>query len=195
MTGYSLVTDHLATTAEGHHTELLYDDGANDRALVIAPHGGGIEPGTAETALELATGRDGVSCWARLGYHDESAFDAWHVPSTAIDPADSPLLAHVEDRAFDTVLALHGLTDDEVLVGGAAPDERKAAVATELDDVVDVPVRTVDGGPYGGVSPANVVNRLAADGGIQVEAGPSVRNDPADPLGTALAPFLPESPS
>lgn len=190
MSDFALTTRHLASTETGHCTELLYDDGDNENALVCAAHGGGIEPGTAETALDLATGLDGVSCWARLGYDDESAFDAWHTPSTAIDPGDHPLLARIADRAFDGVLSLHGLSDEGVLVGGATDVGRKQRVADRLAAAVDVPVEVVDSGPYGGVSAENVANWLAADGGLQIEAGPSVRTDPADPVGTVLADLL-----
>jgi len=192
VTGFALATRHLAETDAGHQTELLYDDGANDEVLVCAPHGGGVEPGTAETALGLATGLGGTTCWARLGYHEDSAFDAWHTPSTEIDPEDHPLLSRIADRAFDTVVSVHGLADDGVLVGGAAPEQRKQALASGLAAAVDATVRTVDSGPYGGVSPDNVANRLAADGCLQIEAGPSVRGDPTDPIRTVVATLLRE---
>jgi len=192
VSDFALTTRHLAGTETGHCTELLYDDGDNDAVLVCAAHGGGIEPGTAETAIDLATDLDEVSCWARLGYDEESAFDAWHVPSTAIEPRDHPLLARIADREFDAVLSLHGLSDEGVLVGGATDRDRKRRVADRLTAAVDVPVEVVDSGPYGGVSAENVANWLAADGGLQVEAGPSVRNDPADPVGAVLADLVRE---
>lgn len=172
-------TEVLAATDDGHHTELLYDDGANDEVLVCAAHGGDVEPGTTEQALELATRLPNASCWTCMGYAEGEgeAFDRFHPPSSAIQPADYPLLAAVADRGFGTVVSLHGLAEEAVLVGGAVDRGVKRRVQQRLDEVVDVPVEVVSDGEYGGVSPENFANWLAADGGgLQLEQGPTVRD-------------------
>jgi phage replication-related protein YjqB (UPF0714/DUF867 family) len=168
-------TAHLGETATGHCTEYLYDDRSNDGTLVCAAHGGGVEPGTAEQAIELATTL-GATCWARLGYDEDDAFEEWHPPSSSIGVADHPLLSAIADREFETVLSLHGLGDEGVLVGGGAAAETKRSVANCLDERVTPPVAVVSEGPYAGTNPDNFVNWLAAgSGGIQIEQGPAVR--------------------
>ena len=183
-----LTTRPWETTETGHVTELLYDDGETDDTLVCALHGGAVEPGTAEAALELATRLPDAACWARLGYDDDGAFAAWHPPSKAVQPADYPLLAEVTGRGFDTVLSLHGRAEEEVVVGGAAEAGAKRSVQRRLDGALPVPVRTAADGPYGGVHPENPVNWLAADdGGIQLELAPSARGEHAATVREALA--------
>ncbi|MFB6218464.1 MAG: poly-gamma-glutamate hydrolase family protein [Halobacteriaceae archaeon] len=184
----TLRTHPLSATETGHHTELLYDDGDSDGTAVCAPHGGEVEPGTAEQALDLAVRLD-ATCWACLGYDEGEAFDCWHPPSTAFDPAEYPLLAEIADRGFDTVVSLHGLADGGVLVGGA-DGETKGLVARRLDAALDATVETVSTGEYAGASPENVVNRLAAGGGVQLEQGPSVRADARGTVVETLADLL-----
>ncbi|WP_306056619.1 poly-gamma-glutamate hydrolase family protein [Natronococcus wangiae] len=188
MVRATITTRPLAATETGHRTELLYDDGSNDEVLLCAVHGGEVEPGTAEQALELATRLPAASCWACLGYDDETdAFDEWHPPSSAVDTEDYPLLAEIADRDFETVISFHGLGDDRVLVGGGTDAEVKRTVAARLEAAVTLPVETVSDGPYAGASPNNFVNWLAADGGgLQLEQGLSVREREADAVVSTL---------
>lgn len=183
----TITTRPLESTETGHLTELLYDDGSNDEVLVCAAHGGEVEPGTAEQALELATRLPTASCWACLGYDERDAFDEWHPPSSAIGPEEYPLLAEIADRGFETVISLHGLSDDRVLVGGGIDADAKRAVASRLEAALTLPVETVSDGPYAGASPNNFVNWLAADGGgLQLEQGLPVREREADAVVSTL---------
>lgn len=179
MTRPTLTTNVLEVTETGHCTELLYDDGGDD-VLVCAAHGGRVEPGTGEQALELATRLPSATCWACLGYENGGeAFDRWHPASTAIAPDDYPLLAEIADRGFETVISLHGTADDRVIVGGGIDAAVKRRVRDRLEDALDdAAVEAVSSGPYAGVSPDNFVNWLAADGGgLQLEQSPTVRGD------------------
>jgi len=183
-----ITTRPCETTETGHVTELLYDDGETDEVLVCALHGGNVEPGTAEGALELATRLPNATCWARLGYDDGGAFEAWHPPSKEVGPGEHPLLAEVADREFDTVVSLHGRADEEVVVGGAAGAATKRVVRDRLGDALPVPVRTASDGPYAGVHPQNPVNWLAAgEGGVQLELAPSARGEHAATVRETLA--------
>jgi phage replication-related protein YjqB (UPF0714/DUF867 family) len=172
-----LRTNPVTVTETGHLTELLYDDGENDGSLVCAGHGGAVEPGTAEQAVELAVAA-GVTCWATLGYDDAvGAFEAFHPPSSAVDTETYDLLAAIADRGFDTVLSLHGLEADEILVGGNLPAETKATVRDKLDSTLSIPVAIADAdGEYAGTDADNFVNWLAdGDGGLQLEQGETAR--------------------
>jgi len=187
-----LKTQPIEVTESGHLIELLYDDGTNDELLICAGHGGAVEPGTAELAVELATDLDRASCWATLGYEGEgSAFDSWHPPSTAIDPDEYPLLAGIADREFDSVCSIHGLADDEVIVGGAVDTDRKEQVAGKLDEALSVTVSVATDGAYAGTHPENFVNWLAGDErGLQIELGPTGRGEESGNVRAVLRSLL-----
>lgn len=183
-------TRPIETGETAHLTELLYDDGENDDTLVCAGHGGAVEPGTAELALEVATGSD-ASCWATLGYESEgSAFERFHPPSTAIGADRYPLFGEIADRGFDRVLSLHGLADNEVLVGGAVDERTKRRAVAHLDGALSVPVDTASEAAYAGTHPENFVNSLAAAGGLQLELGPTARGPGAEATRAALLELL-----
>lgn len=177
-----LTTNPIDVTETGHLTELLYDDGENDDVLVCAAHGGAVEPGTAEQALELATRID-ASCWACVGFDgDCGAFEAYHPPSSAIDTETYDLLGEIDERAFETVVSLHGLGDDRVLVGGGINHGRKVRVREQLDSALSVPVAVADeDGEYAGTARNNFVNWLASGGGgLQLEEGQTARAEESD---------------
>ena len=192
MARRTITTRPVEVIDTGHLTEFLYDDGENDETLVCAGHGGAVEPGTAEAAIELATGRPEATCWAALGYDAEvSAFDRWHPPSTAISPDEYPLLEEIADREFETVLSLHGLAEERVIVGGGIDAGIKRRVAERLEGTFPVPVTTASEGEYAGIHPDNFVNWLAeGDGGLQLELGPSVRDEHPVELRTVLDALL-----
>jgi phage replication-related protein YjqB (UPF0714/DUF867 family) len=142
------------------------------RVGFLALHGG-LEPGTAEIAVDAA-GRAGASSYV-IRQPDELKR---HVPSHEHDPADAPLLAEFLDH-IDVVISVHGYwghADDGLLVGG-----RDRALAAQLggrlraalpdcvviDDLDEIPRR------LRGVDPRNPVNRAAH--GVQVELPHPVR--------------------
>lgn len=184
----TIATNPVETTASGHLTELLYDDGVNDDLLVCAAHGGAVEPGTGEQALELAT-RLGATCWACFGYDsDVGAFDAFHPASSDIDPAEYALLGDIADRGFETVISLHGLGSEGILVGGGVSQSVKRRVSDRLAEAVSVPVDVAAAdGEYAGTDPDNFVNWLAADDrGLQLEQGKTPRAEESGAVLRAL---------
>jgi len=186
-----LTTRPVEVTPTGHLVELLYDDGETERLLFCAGHGGDVEPGTAELGLELATGHETAACWATLGHESGGAFDSWHPPSTSISPAEYPLLDRIADRGFQTVVSIHGLADDEILVGGAVDETTKTRVARHLDADISVPVTVASDDRYAGTHPGNFVNWLAAaDAGLQLELGPTARGPEADTLERSVRSLL-----
>jgi phage replication-related protein YjqB (UPF0714/DUF867 family) len=140
----------------------------------LALHGG-LEPATAEIAIESA-GRAGASWYAIVQPDDLKC----HVPSHEHDPADAPLLAGFLDHV-DVVVSVHGYwghadLHDALLVGGcdralaarlavrlraALPDYRV------VDDLEAIPRR------LRGIDPRNPVNRAAR--GVQLELPHPVR--------------------
>lgn len=159
--------------------------------VIMALHGGGIEPGTSELCLAVA------------GYHPATMagaaplYDYWmfeglraqgnaelHVTSTNCDDPVVELLAAGAQRA----VSLHGCTsaqaglpsdDPGVVVGGrdtALKGRLMATIAaaglTVAVGGAEVPVAVIDGvtqPTLGGDHPDNIVNRTFSKGGAQLE--------------------------
>ncbi len=178
-------------SGRGELIERRDDDGVHRGLVVIAPHGGGIEPHTDDQAERLAEclSAAGVSLWRCKGWGD--AFDRWHITSTDIDPASFPLLDSLMDRGFRNAVAFHGFRDDEVLIGGACSPALKRRVRDAIADAVEgIVVRVARADErYGGDNPCNIVNRLTAGGrgGLQIEQGLTIRRDHGDAIAAAVA--------
>ncbi|MER7274981.1 poly-gamma-glutamate hydrolase family protein [Dactylosporangium sp. NPDC000244] len=148
---------------------------------IVAPHGGGIEPGTSELCLAIA------------GYHPATMaatggalYDFWmfeglrasnngvlHVTSTHCDDPYARAICGGATRA----VSLHGCTPSQagfpdgtqaVLVGGG-----DAALRTALrNQLVAAGITAVDAGGVGeldGNDPANIINRTLSGAGAQLE--------------------------
>ena len=161
--------------------DLLAHPGVTERVEIrsrfgfMAIHGGSLERGTAEIAVEAAA-RSGASL-----YTVEQPEDfRWHLPSRLVCPEGSCALAAFLDHV-ETVVSVHGFGRDgfwtRLLLGGA--DRALAAriagfLRAGLDgyEIVD----DVDAIPEGlrGLHPENPVNR-SRGGGVQLELPPRVR--------------------
>jgi phage replication-related protein YjqB (UPF0714/DUF867 family) len=168
-----------AAERDSEFVERLRDSG-EDRLVVSAPHGGWIERHTDRQAEHVADRLAGTTAWQCKGWQDDGgAYDRWHVASTDLHPDSFPLLSSIADRGFQYSVSFHGFGGDGVVIGGDAREPLKRAVRTAIDHALPegINVRLSTGDPYGGDSPANLVNWLAAEGrgGIQIEAGFAVR--------------------
>lgn len=163
--------------------ELLAHEGVEElcelrsRFGFMAFHGGNLEKGTDSVALEAAS-TAGASLYAVV----QPADLRWHIPSTAVRPAESPALARFLDHV-DVVVALHGYGAEgywTTLLLGGRNRELAAHVGSSLrstltphdyevvDDLESIPSR------LRGVHPDNPVN-LPRGGGVQLELPPRVR--------------------
>jgi phage replication-related protein YjqB (UPF0714/DUF867 family) len=188
----SVAVDPGATEAEALRGEKLLellDDDQPDGLIVLAPHGGDIEPftdGQAEHVRGLLADI-GVSCWRCKGWKpDGGAVARWHITSTDISSLSFPRLATVDGRRFRHAVSFHGFAADPdrpaILVGGAAPDPLKRVVRAVIAAALagtDLRVEIAGpGDPLGGDEERNLVNRLTADrrSGIQIEQQPLARD-------------------
>ncbi|HEY7290162.1 MAG TPA: poly-gamma-glutamate hydrolase family protein [Vicinamibacterales bacterium] len=138
--------------------------------VIVAPHGGGIEPGTSELADAIAA--SDFSFHALEGLKPRGNTDL-HITSTRFDePMCLALLAQ-----STVAVTLHGeRSDDEadgVLVGGLndeLADRIGGALAREGFDV-----RTPDDPGLQGLEPDNICNLGTAGAGVQLEVSRSVR--------------------
>src|SRR5215470_12200644 len=95
---------------------ITFGDSRIERCLLIAPHGGGIEPGTSEIMREVAA----VGGWAWYefaGFLQRGNREALHITSTGFN---EPTLIRLLSRT-NLVIAFHGAAPDDdriVYVGG-----------------------------------------------------------------------------
>jgi phage replication-related protein YjqB (UPF0714/DUF867 family) len=178
----------------GELVERLDDDGSQARLIVIAPHGGDIEPHTDTQAERVAEqlGPALASAWRAKGWKPGGgAFQRWHITSSDIDPRGFRLLDSVMARGFEHAVAFHGFDDEPgVLIGGTASPELKARLARAIQSVLPAGLTVRIAQPserYGGDDPNNIVNRLSPCGGIQIEQGPSARADHGLDIADAVA--------
>ncbi len=188
------LTDEQAK-ARGELIERLDDDGRNTGLLIMAPHGGEIEPPTdlqAERLAEKLAGK-AVSTWRCKAYHPrggKAAFERWHITSTDISEASYPLLAKVAARKFEYAVSFHGMTDDRILIGGAAPTRLRVEIRDAIRLAINDPKLPVDlampGDANGGKDPKNIVNRYTT-AGVQIEQSPRARREHWREIADAVA--------
>ncbi len=135
---------------------------------ILAPHGGGIEPGTSEIADAVA-GSD-YSFYALEGVKSNGN-GRLHITSTCFD--EPQCLALLEQARW--ALAIHGERTDaaSVFVGG-----RNAALRERFMDALahaGFPVQVHTDPGLQGVDPINVCNRAGASGGVQLELSAGFR--------------------
>jgi phage replication-related protein YjqB (UPF0714/DUF867 family) len=137
---------------------------------LLAPHGGGIEPGTSEIADAVAAATH--SFHTLEGLKPSGNVDL-HITSTHFDePMCLTILGHSA-----TVLTIHGEESEEdgegVFVGGLDAALR-AAVGTALAQA-GFDVRTHPNPNLQGLQPTNVCNRGTSGAGVQLELSRAVR--------------------
>lgn len=135
--------------------------------LILAPHGGSIEPGTSEIAR--ATAGEDLSLYCFEGIRARGN-DRLHIMSTRFDePACLQLLA----RSLIAV-TIHGCADSEPIVYvGGRHGELRVCVARALDNAGFA--AREDTGRHSGEDPANICNRAAAAMGLQLEISRGLR--------------------
>lgn len=162
----------------GDFTELARHEAANTDyrvctryagpTLVLAPHAGGIEPGTSELAEAIAAGDHSLYLFEGLKRADNGDL---HITSTHFD---EPECLNALQRS-DTVLAIHGEDSETavVYVGGRDKAGRNR-IATELR-AAGFDVRDIERPNLAGESAANICNRGRSGGGVQLEIGAGLR--------------------
>lgn len=136
--------------------------------LILAPHGGGIEPGTSELAAAIAGERFSYYCFEGLKLRDNERL---HIASHLFD---EPLAAAMVQPA-ETVVVLHGCARpgecvwvggrDTVLGDAIERGLRRAGIPAERDGSADL----------GGTLPGNLCNRGTNGQGCQLEITRDVR--------------------
>ncbi len=139
--------------------------------LIMAPHGGKIEPGTSQLAEKIA----GQDFWfyAFEGIRKRENYRYLHIPSTFFD---EPKWKFISKKVYSTV-ALHGLnTNEGVIILGGKYTEGRCIVRKVLEEQ-GFQVIFSDRSDIAGINDKNVVNINRFGKGIQVEIGRAIRMD------------------
>lgn len=148
---------------------IRFDERASP-VIVLAPHGGRIEPGTSELAEAIA--KDDLSFYAFEGIRGDQN-GTLHITSHRFDEPDALRLVGLAEVA----VALHGRQDrgdpSSIWLGGKATALRDA-IATALSEAeFDVAIAE---GELAAQHPSNICNRTRSGAGVQLELPRTLRN-------------------
>jgi phage replication-related protein YjqB (UPF0714/DUF867 family) len=189
------LTDERAEETD-EFVERLSDDGSQSGLLVLAPHGGDIEPHTDEQATRVALRVDRATVWLCKGFSQgPGTATRFHITSDEIREECFPLLGSVASRGFRYAVSFHGFVQPAptILVGGAGPAWLRLWVAAAVRRTIGESGITVrvgrKGEPFNGDDPANIVNRLTLGGrgGVQLEQTKEARSDHGLAIADAVA--------
>ena len=171
----------------GGLAESLRDDGEQDRVLVTAPHGGGVERGTDAMATHtyrlLVDADVPASLWMLHGFNppeesEVTSHKRWHIGKPVDGASGYPGLKELLDRRFDHVVAFHRSGYSEIEVGGQVDAAVRERVADQLRERTGKEVWTdLDRLRLPGTHERVSTNYLSKDGGLHIECTPGTCND------------------
>jgi phage replication-related protein YjqB (UPF0714/DUF867 family) len=149
----------LLETEGVDYTRLWWDRGS--RAVVLAPHGGGIEPGTSEIAAAIAGNDFSLYCFEALNGQDSQRM---HLASVLFD---EPVCLELIRKAHVAV-AIHGCADVDpvIYVGGRNKELRNQLVVALQRAGINA---KIDDTWHSGEDPANICNQCQSLEGLQLE--------------------------
>src|SRR5512133_3205299 len=135
--------------------------------LILAPHGGGIEPGTSEVASAIAGSEFSLYCFESLkgdGNH------SLHLTSYRFDEPECMRLV----TAAHTVISVHGCEGphDRVFIGGRNAELRDLLIRSLCLAGFEA---VEDTSHHAGISPRNICNRGLTRRGVQLEIETGLR--------------------
>lgn len=150
---------------EGRDYLILSRQGTSGIA-VMAPHGGGIEPGTSEIANRVAG--DEHAFYSFEGLKQTDCFDL-HITSKLFDEPGGVDIA----KNSRTILAIHGCKGKEhgIYIGGRDTTLKEKLKNTLIRDGFSVQ----ENSSYPGMDPLNICNRSRFEKGVQMEVSIGLR--------------------
>jgi phage replication-related protein YjqB (UPF0714/DUF867 family) len=137
------------------------------RVAILAPHGGGIEPGSSEIARAIAGSE--FSLYTLEGTKSRGN-GILHLPSGRFD---DPACLEIT-RCAATVLTVHGASGEALLVQVGGLDESLGAAVIEALRARGFRAERDDSG-HSGRDPENICNRGASGMGVQLEISRALR--------------------
>jgi len=140
----------------------------NSKIAIIAPHGGGIEPGTSEIAKSIA-GED-FTCYSFEGIKDKENKKFLHITSTKFDEPQCIEICN----SSDFVLAIHGAEDnDDLIYVGGRHNDLKQSVIDKLQQAGFNAKE--DRTNHSGHDAENICNKCIPKKGLQLEISNGIR--------------------
>ncbi len=135
--------------------------------VIIAPHGGGIEPGTSEIACSIA---GMVFSYYVFDGLRQKGNELLHMASTVFDEPRCLKLVN----ASQVVIAIHGCTGDEqtIYLGGLHEELKTRLIESLLNAGFDA---RLAGRDYAGLQLENICNRGRLGRGVQLEITEGLR--------------------
>lgn len=165
---YRSFSELLNHEVEGHDFERIVWKRRSDVAIV-APHGGGIEPGTSEVARALAGKEYSLYCFDSLKGNGN---DVMHITSHEFD---DPLCIGLMRNA-KVVVSVHGCGCEEEWAGvfiGGRHEALREEILLSLQEAGFL--AALDEGRHPGKHARNICNQGQTRAGIQLEISLSVR--------------------
>jgi phage replication-related protein YjqB (UPF0714/DUF867 family) len=141
----------------------------NSGWLIIAPHGGGIEPGTSELAVAIARFNHSLYTFEGIKKSDNKTL---HITSTQFD---DPQLLKLLNSSKGTI-AIHGSSGNEQIayVGGLQDDIRDKIIAQLSENGVQATISSNPSLQGRGID--NICNRNSIGKGVQIELTEGLRS-------------------
>ena len=164
----------------GRDFRVAFGDAKMEVCLLIAPHGGGIEPGTSEI-LRAVVEAGGWAWYEFAGFLRQGNHEALHISSTEFD---EPTLKSMLPRA-GFIVAFHGASesgDSVVFVGGKWAHGRRTVMESINKAFADHQILAVDAADNAvpdhlrGFDDWSITNRGKRTEGIQLEFSRGARN-------------------
>jgi phage replication-related protein YjqB (UPF0714/DUF867 family) len=164
----------------GRDFRVAFGDSKIEHCLLIAPHGGGIEPGSSEI-LRAVVETGGWAWYEFAGFLRKSNKDALHISSTRFD--EPTLKSMLPQAGF--VVAFHGAnesTQSVVYVGGKWKLGRQTIIGSINAAFGEHGIRAIDATESAeaahlqGLDDANITNLGRRAEGVQLEFSRGARN-------------------
>jgi len=146
----------------------LFVNKTNSRIAIVAPHGGGIEPGTSEIAKSIA-GED-LTCYSFEGIKNKENKKYLHIASTNFDEPKCVEICKISDN----VVTVHGAKEngETVYVGGRNENLKHRIIEKLKDAGFDA---QEDKTNHSGQDNGNICNKGVKQEGLQLEISNGLR--------------------
>ena len=166
---YSCFEELTKSEIEGLHYQISLDCLGDSAFVIVAPHGGTIEPGSGEIARAIASNKFAWYLFESKRIHDES-YVSLHITSHLFD--EPQCLGLVKN--YNWVVTIHGCNDSkEIVYLGGLESQLISSVAESLDSF-GIP-NSDDCKRFPGTNRNNLCNKGCKGKGLQVEVSVPLR--------------------
>ncbi len=147
---------------------LIFTENIETPVAIVAPHGGGIEPGTSEIAKSISRGK--CKCYCFEGIKSKGNREILHITSTKFDEPNCIAMC----QSSDTIVTVHGSSDeDEIIYVGGLNEELKKAMIEKLEKAGFTTKE--DNTEHSGKNAGNLCNKGRSKQGLQLEISKGLR--------------------